>query len=127
MKVNPEVTQFLDSSPHPLRAEIELLRSIILETDEGVGENIKWNGPNYTFAGEDRITIKIHPPKQIQLIFHRGAKKQEQPKDRLIHDPFGLLDWRENDRAIVGFRNAEEISANQEKLTFLVDSWLKTR
>jgi len=127
MKPTPEVTQFLDASAHPLRDAIELLRSIILETDEGVGENIKWNGPNYTFAGEDRITMKIHPPKQIQLIFHRGAKKREQPKDRLIADPFGLLDWRENDRAIIGFRNTEEISLNQEKLTFLVDSWLKTR
>lgn len=126
MKANPEVTQFLDSSPHPLRAEIELLRSIILETDGGVGENIKWNGPNYTFAGEDRITMKIHPPKQIQLIFHRGAKKQEQPKDRLIHDPFGLLDWRENDRAIVGFRNAEEINLNRDKLIILVSDWIKS-
>jgi hypothetical protein len=127
VKRNPEVTQFLDASTHPLRDAIELLRSIILETDEGIGENIKWNGPNYTFAGEDRITMKIHPPKQVQLIFHRGAKKQEQPKERLINDPYGLLDWRENDRAIVGFRNPDEISSDQEKLTFLIDSWLKAR
>lgn len=127
MNPNPEVTLFLDASIHPLRDAIELLRSIILETDEGVGENIKWNGPNYTFAGEDRITMKIQPPKQIQLIFHRGAKKKAQPKERLIQDPFGLLDWRENDRAIVGFRNSEEMSLNQEKLRILVDSWLKTR
>jgi hypothetical protein len=71
--------------------------------------------------------MKIQPPKMIQLIFHRGAKKQEQSQGRLIQDPFGLLDWRENDRAIIGFRSAEEISAQQAKLAFLVDAWLKSR
>jgi len=127
VKPNSEVTHFLDNLNHPLRKEIELLRSIILETEVGIGENIKWNGPNYTFAGEDRITMKIHPPRQIQLIFHRGAKKLEQPKERLIEDPFGLLAWRENDRAIIGFRNADEISAKQGKLALLIASWLKTK
>ncbi len=126
MKHNPEVTQFLDESLHPSREAIELLRSIILESDTGIVENIKWNGPNYIFAGADRITMKIYPTKQIQLIFHRGAKKQEQPKDRLIQDPFGLLDWRENDRAIIGFRTVEEIFKNREKLGSLITSWLKT-
>lgn len=70
--------------------------------------------------------MKIYPTKQIQLIFHRGAKKQEQPKDRLIQDPFGLLDWRENDRAIIGFRTVEQIFKNREKLGSLITSWLKT-
>ena len=127
MNLNPEVTHFLDALNHPLREEIELLRSIILETKGSIRENIKWNGPNYTFAEEDRITMKIHPPKQVQLIFHRGAKKKEQPKNRLIQDPYALLDWRENDRAIVGFRNANEISSSREKLTFLIDSWVKAQ
>lgn len=127
MNPSPEVTRFLDQLDHPLRKEIEQLRAILLAADESIGENIKWNGPNYTFAGEDRITMKIQPPKMIQLIFHRGAKKQEQPRERLIQDPFGLLDWRENDRAIIGFRSAEEISAQREKLAFLIDAWLKSR
>ena len=127
MNPNPDVTRFLDQLGHPLRKKIELLRATLLAADETVGENIKWNGPNYTLAGEDRITMKIQPPKMIQLIFHRGTKKQEQPQERLIEDPFGLLDWRENDRAIIGFRSEEEIATQRDKLAFLIDAWLKSR
>ncbi|GAA0880667.1 hypothetical protein GCM10009119_36370 [Algoriphagus jejuensis] len=125
MGPNPEVTHFLDALDHPLRTEIELLRSIILESDKGIRENIKWNGPNFIFAGTDRITMKIHPPKQIQLVFHRGAKKLEQPKERLIQDRFGLMDWRENDRAIVGFRTQAEITSNRDNLSVLIRAWIK--
>lgn len=70
-----KVTQFLDDLNHPLRKEIEQLRLIILGADPRLSENIKWNGPNFSFNGEDRITMRIHPSKQIQVIFHRGAKK----------------------------------------------------
>jgi hypothetical protein len=78
---NKKVTKFLDELIHPLREEIEQLRQIILGSNSDLTENIKWNGPNYCFKGEDRITMKIQPPKQILLVFHRGAKKLVQPKD----------------------------------------------
>ncbi|HEX8277932.1 MAG TPA: DUF1801 domain-containing protein, partial [Segetibacter sp.] len=74
-RLNIEVTEFLDDLHHPLRAEIEQLRLTILNADGRITENIKWNGPNYCFENEDRITMRIHPPKQIQLIFHRGVRK----------------------------------------------------
>lgn len=77
LKMNEEVTRFLDELNHPLRDEIEQLRKNILAANDRLTENIKWNGPNFCFDGEDRITMRIHPPKQIQLIFHRGAKVQK--------------------------------------------------
>ncbi|WP_276371227.1 DUF1801 domain-containing protein [Chryseolinea sp. H1M3-3] len=80
LKLNGAVTKFLDELQHPLRDQIEQLRKSILSANSGLTENIKWNGPNYGFHGEDRITMRIHPPRQIQLIFHCGAKVQEQPK-----------------------------------------------
>ena len=77
--LNNEVTDFLDELNHSLRKEIEALRICILSTDNNLTENIKWNGPNYCFDNEDRITMRIQPPKTklIQIIFHRGAKKQD--------------------------------------------------
>ncbi len=104
MDLIPQVTHFLDQLDHPLRKEIELLRAVLLTVDEAIGENTKWIRPNYTFAGEDRIAVKIPPSQMIQLFFHRGVKKQVQLKKRLIQDPFGLLDKNENHRAIPGFR-----------------------
>lgn len=84
INLNEEVTTFLDQMHHPSRAGIDQLRNIILSTDETLTENIKWNGPNYSVGGEDRITMKIQPPtRPVKLIFHRGAKKKEQPEQDL--------------------------------------------
>lgn len=123
--MNPEVTNFLDPLNHPLRNEIEQLRKIILSAKSGIEENIKWNGPNYTFNGEDRITMKIQPPKNVQLIFHRGAKVLEMPKERLLKEDFGILNWKTNDRAIVTFINMEEIVSNKESLNRIVNKWIE--
>jgi hypothetical protein len=122
--MNTDVTKFLDQQNHPLRAEIDLLRKIILESENELVENIKWNGPNFGVNNEDRITMRIHPPKQIQLIFHRGAKKQEQPATRIIDDKSGLLVWKENDRAVATFKNLAEILAAKPNLETIVRNWI---
>lgn len=124
-KLNTEVSKFLDELNHPLRNEIEQLRLIIIGSLTGLTENIKWNGPNYVFDDADRITMKIQPPKQIQLIFHRGAKKLEQPKDRLIQTSSPLLTWKENDRAIASFKNLTEIKQHEADLIDIIQKWIK--
>ena len=82
--LNPEVTAFLDAMNHPLRDLIDCLREIILNAGPDLVEGIKWNGPNYSLFGEDRITMRINPPKQVQVVLHRGAQVKEQPKERLL-------------------------------------------
>jgi hypothetical protein len=121
---NNEVTAFLDSQNHPLRNEIEELRTSILIADDGLTENIKWNGPNYCHNAQDRITMRIQPPKQLQLVFHRGAKKLEQPQNRLIDTKSKLLIWKENDRAVVTFKNMQEIKDAQTDLAKIVLDWI---
>ncbi|MDI1322972.1 MAG: DUF1801 domain-containing protein [Algoriphagus sp.] len=124
INLSAEVTGFLDKLDHPFRKEIEQLRFIILSAETGLTESIKWNGPNYSFAGEDRITMRIHPPKQLQLIFHRGAKVKTQPKDKLIQEDFKLLVWKENDRAVASFKNGEELMKSADNLKSLIKSWI---
>jgi len=109
---NPEVTHFLDGLNHPMRDVIEMLRRTLLSAVPGLQENIKWNGPNYCVHGEDRITMRIHPPKQIQLVLHRGAKKLDPPTERLINDPSGVLIWKGNDRAIATFATVDSIDVD---------------
>lgn len=123
--MNPEVTKFLDELNHPLRDEIEQLRKIILSAKSGIEENIKWNGPNYTFNGEDRITMKIQPPKNVQLIFHRGAKVLEIPTEKLLKDDFGILNWKGNDRAVATFVIMEEIVSTKESLQKIIEEWVQ--
>ncbi len=108
-----------------MKREIEQLRQTILDAHAGLSENIKWNGPNYCFQGADRITMRIHPAKQIQLIFHRGAKVLEQPEEKLIDDDSGLLAWKTNDRAIAMYRNLEEITSTKATLAKIINAWLE--
>ena len=123
--LNNEVTAFLDRLEHSLRDEIEYLRKIIMSTDFNLTEGIKWNGPNYSINGEDRITIRINPQKQLQVIFHRGAKVKEQLEEKLLSEKYDILIWKENDRAIASFKSLEEIQNNSIMLKEVVDKWIE--
>lgn len=120
-----EVSNFLATLEHSLKAEIERIRQVILKANKGVTEIIKWNAPSFCFENEDRITMRIHPPKQIELIFHRGAKVKEQPKEKLITEDAGMLSWKANDRAVATFTNMADIKAKEADLITIINSWLK--
>jgi hypothetical protein len=122
---NAEVDALLDEQNHPLRDAIEQLRRIILTASPSLIENWKWNAPNYSVNDQDRITMRVQPPKQIQLILHRGAKKLAQPKNKLINDESGLLVWKENDRAIASFKNISEVKKSEAALTNIIKLWIE--
>jgi hypothetical protein len=128
MNANIEVTHFLKDLNHPFHEEIELLRKFILNADQNLKENIKWNGPNYCYNNEDRITMRIQPPKkQVQLIFHRGAKKQANPENKLISHKSKLLLWKENDRAIITLKSMQEIENGKEELAEIITEWISAK
>jgi len=123
--MNTEVTNFLDQLNHPFRLEIEQLRNYILLANNNLTETIKWNGPNYSFNNEDRITMRVQPQSnQVQIIFHRGAKKQIQPKNKLIDNKTKLLTWKENDRATINFKSLQEIEESKAELRIIINEWL---
>lgn len=124
--LSKEVTALLDSMEHPLRNEIEYLRRIIMSTGLGLSESVKWNGPNYSINNEDRITLRIYPFTQIQVIFHRGAKVKDQPKERLLKDDSMILTWKENDRAIATFKRIDEIEQVRIVFQEIVIKWIET-
>jgi hypothetical protein len=43
----------------------------------------------------------------------------------LIEDATGLLDWKENDRAVATFKNIETIIKEKENLQNIVNKWIK--
>ncbi len=124
-KLNPEVTKLIDSQKHPMVNAITELRKLILSAEEALTENIKWNGPNYSVGEADRITIRTQPPTKLQLIFHRGAKVQQQPPEHLIEDEAGLLVWKENDRAVLTIKDLNFIQTYKAEITQYVKEWVK--
>jgi NAD(P)-dependent dehydrogenase (short-subunit alcohol dehydrogenase family) len=105
-----------------LNSDIKEIR--VFSRDE-LTESVKWNGPNYSINGEDRITIRISPKKQLQVIFHRGAKVKEMPKNRLLSGDYDILIWKENDRAIASFNTMNEIQEKRQMIIEVVGKWIE--
>ncbi|MCB0649002.1 MAG: DUF1801 domain-containing protein [Saprospiraceae bacterium] len=124
-ELSREASDLLDTLQLSNRAEIDLLRTAILGAMVGIAENVKWNSPNFSFQEEDRITMRVQPPGKIQLILHRGAKKLEQPKERLIQDSTGLLEWKENDRAVITFKKMADVGKHLEDVKEVVRKWVE--
>ncbi|HYP61380.1 MAG TPA: DUF1801 domain-containing protein [Thermomicrobiales bacterium] len=117
------VDQFMAALEHPLKAEIERLRAIIIGANAGISEQIKWKAPSFCYRGDDRVTMKLHPVSQVQLIFHRGSK----PKDTAnfaFEDNSGLLKWAAKDRGVATFRNMAEIEQHKVALRDLLNRWM---
>lgn len=122
--LSPSVTVFLDQQNHPRRPEIEKLRSLILDGCPQLSESIKWNGPNYSDGGKDRLTMRILPTHQLQLIFHCGAKASRGIEKSRIPDPAKLLSWKSADRAVVTLADSETLNSVKTELTYLIQAWV---
>lgn len=120
-----EIQQHLDSINHPLKNEIVALRNLISEHFPNLHEHIKWNALSYQIYDEDFLTFNYSNAKEIRLVFHRGAKKKEQPSEKWIDDTITLLKWATNDRAIAVFTSSEEIQNSRENLVEIITKWMK--
>ncbi|WP_196258752.1 DUF1801 domain-containing protein [Pelagibacterium limicola] len=117
------VDAFLDSLAHPLRAEIDRVRALIVTAVPSLDEHVKWKAPSFKAGGDDCVTLKLYPPKAVQVVFHRGAKVKD--KADLKHlDPDGLLKWAASDRGVAQFTSLEDIDNRADAFKALVTRWV---
>jgi len=118
-------TALLDAHKHPLRKEMDALRTIILGVDPSITEGVKWN--TASFRTSDWFAT-LNGPKHVKepmIILHAGAKaKGIVVKDR-IPDPEGLIKWLGNDRAQIVFKDAADIKAKEKALQAIVKTWIQ--
>ena len=119
-----DVQAFLQALQHGRKDEVEAVREIILSAHPGVTERIKWNAPSFGIDGDDRITFRLQPNDRVQLIFHRGAQKRDDAATFSFEDGSGLLEWVARDRALVTFRDLDDVEAKRAALTDLVRRWM---
>ncbi|CAA9566358.1 MAG: hypothetical protein AVDCRST_MAG18-1508 [uncultured Thermomicrobiales bacterium] len=115
------VDQFMQTLDHPLKAEIEQVRGIILDADEQITEQIKWKAPSFCYHGDDRVTMRLHPQNRLQLVFHRGVKVKDST-DFVFEDSTGLLQWVAKDRAVV---TIDDVEAQRAALITVVNRWME--
>nr|WP_240897436.1 DUF1801 domain-containing protein [Kineococcus vitellinus] len=109
---------------HPLKDGVLRLRAALLGCEADLSEHVKWNAPSFRHRGEDRITFRLHPYEQLQLVFHRGAQVRADTAGFAVEDPGGLLRWLAPDRAVVDFPTLESVAAHEEEVVALARRWV---
>jgi len=123
-KTSPsEVDEFLARLEHPLKAEIEAVRAIILGADARIHENIKWNAPSFSIT-EHFATFNLRSKDAVQVVFHMGAKVQARAPDMAISDPTGLLKWVAKDRCIAVLTDMKQIESKKGAFRSIVKQWI---
>jgi hypothetical protein len=119
-----DVQAFLQGLQHGRKDEVEAVREIILSAHPGVTERIKWNAPSFCIEGDDRITFRLQPGDRVELVFHRGTRKRDDAATFSFEDGSGLLEWVARDRALVTFRDLDDVEAKRAALKDLVRRWM---
>ena len=119
------VDKYFAELDHPKKALAAELRRIILAASNGITEHIKWNAPSFSYGGNDRITFNMRSANEVRVIFHRGAKKNMNGSRPTFEAPGGLLKWLGEDRGMVTFTNADQLSAVSKEFTDLVRRWVE--
>jgi hypothetical protein len=124
MPSRADVDTFMAELQHPLKAGVEQLRAAILASNSAITEQVKWNAPSFCYGGVDRVTFRLRPGDRLQLVFHRGATVTPSGDDFRFADTSGLLDWVAADRAVITFRDLEDVAAQQAAVVDVVNRWV---
>lgn len=114
MNVNPAVDTYLQKKEHPMTAEIQRVREIILAADDRIEEAIKWSSPTFIYKG-NIASFFMNAKKFVSLMFHKGA---------LINDQSGLLDGDGKEARVARFENMDDIEQKKEALEGVIKAWI---
>lgn len=117
------VSGLLEALDHPHKAGIERLRRMILSLDPRISEEIKWNAPSFRLE-EHFATFKLHPPRNIQLILHTGAKVKSGTGSFAVEDPDGLLAWPSSDRCVLTLASGQELVEHEAAVRQIITQWI---
>lgn len=120
----PSIDDFLAALRHARKDEVFALRAAILASHPSITETVKWNAPNYRWAGEDRVTMRLNPGDRLDLIFHRGARKTDAAAAR-FSDEDGLITWLAPDRGMVSLPPGPAMPSRFAALAALALAWMQ--
>ena len=120
-----EIASLLAGLNHPCEREILAVRAIILGVDGRIGEAVKWNAPSY-HTTEHFATFHLRGKAGVQVILHLGVKPRPSSRVRkALTDPAGLLVWRSADRAMVTFRDLDDVDAKRARFADVIRQWIE--
>lgn len=117
------VEALLAKLDHPHKAAIERLRQVLLKVDPRVREDVKWNAPSF-LIGHHFATFKLHPPKQVQIVFHTDTGAKKPPRKFEVDDPEGLLKWAAPDRCVLTLESAAAAKQHEKAVAAIARQWI---
>jgi uncharacterized protein YdhG (YjbR/CyaY superfamily) len=109
-----KVVGYIQQLQHPLKAELEVLRTIIKNSDSRLTERIKWNAPSY-FIQDDLLTFNLHLAKQIRLVLHHPT---------VVKIQSAILEGNYADRRLIYFSSMEEIEQKKTELERILKEYI---
>ncbi len=111
-----KVDEFLEDLRHPLKAEVEAVRSIIKGVNKNIAEEIKWKAPSFNYKGEYLVTFNLREEKRIHLIFHNPMISTVKNK---------LLEGDYKDRRMTYFADMQDVMAKKSLLEKVLKDLIK--
>lgn len=112
-----EVAEYLKQLEHPLKAEIEAVREIILGANRKLAERVKWNAPSFYYQ-QDLAAFHLRPRDCVHVVFVF-------PQGTMPEDRFGFLEGDYKDRRMARFRSMAEVQQHKAGLVKLVNHWVR--
>ncbi|AFD08685.1 protein of unknown function (DU1801) [Solitalea canadensis DSM 3403] len=111
-----KVEDYMQKLEHPFIAEINALRSIIVNANSKLSERIKWNAPSYYYIN-DMAAFNLRAKGYVQLIFvfYNGD---------MIQESMGLLEGKWVDRREARFYSMDDVIAKSKALEKVVNDWV---
>ena len=107
MSRTDKVDEFLENLSHPLKAEVEAVRSIIKGVNKDINEEIKWKAPSFNYKGEYLVTFNLRDEKRVHLVFHNPMISKVKSK---------LLEGDYTDRRMAYFADMQDVMAKKSDL-----------
>ena len=111
MSNSEKVNVFMSKLDHPLKAEMEAIRTIITGANSKIEEDVKWGGPSFDYK-EAMATFNPRVKDYVAVIFHQGE---------LLKDDSGFLEKGPKGKAYAKFHNMEEVEIHKATLEKLVN------
>jgi uncharacterized protein YdhG (YjbR/CyaY superfamily) len=111
-----KVDEFLENLSHPLKAEVEAVRSIIRGVNKDIHEEIKWRAPSFNYKGEYLVTFNLWEEKRIHLVFHNPQISKVKSK---------LLEGDYKDRRMAYLANMKDVKAKKSLLEKVLKDLIK--
>jgi uncharacterized protein YdhG (YjbR/CyaY superfamily) len=99
-----KVVNYMTKLEHPLKAEIEVVRTMLKSTNPDLQERIKWNAPSYHLNEVDLVTFNHRMTNKVHLVFHHIA---------IVAVKSDLLEGDFTDRRMLYFENMADIEAKK--------------